>query len=71
MTVKDWFLGEKIDLDFLEEIAELSFYWNKSVDFIVEKWSTPVAALTEKQAAWATTILDDCTEKRINGKYYA
>jgi len=68
MRVGELFEKERIDKDFLyEKMQGRSDYWDGAVDFIVEKWSSEIESMSNKQAAWLTSILDDCVEKRIEG----
>jgi undecaprenyl pyrophosphate synthase len=68
MIVQELFEQEKIDLDFIEEMEDLSAYWQTCVNFVTENWRRRVDGLSAKQGAWLTKILDDCVEKRIEGK---
>lgn len=64
LTVQDYFQNEKIDLDFIEQKFEGS-YWESALKFVTEKWETDLTELSEKQGSWISKILDDCVEKRI------
>jgi hypothetical protein len=67
MTISELFLGEKIDLEFLEVMACEGDYWENCFNFIQENWDEDVESLSEKQSDWANRILEDCVEKRIEG----
>lgn len=65
MTVGEWFEGEQIFREDVELTGEESEYSANASKFILEKWEADVDDLTPKQADWATRILDDLTERRI------
>lgn len=69
LIVKELFAKEKIDLTFVEDMEDLSSYWQSCVNFVTEHWTRPVVTLSEKQSAWLTKILDDCVERRIESRY--
>lgn len=68
MTIQQWFTSDKVDLDFLDDLADDSDYWRSCYKFVYENWDKEVSELSEKQGAWASKILDDCVEKRIEGR---
>lgn len=70
MTLQERFEKEKIDLDFLEELEELSHYWHTCVNFVIENWRVDERDLSQKQSAWFERIIEDAVEKKIEGKYY-
>lgn len=65
MTVGAWFEGEQIFREDVEAEGAESEYNANAAKFICEKWDVDVDDLTPKQADWATRILDDLTERRI------
>ena len=67
MTVEQYFSTEKIDRTHLWAIQEESEYWEKASLFILDNWDSAFEGLSEKQQAWATRILEDLAEKRIEG----
>lgn len=69
MTVGQLFSSEKIDKDFMLEQSDISSYWNSCYVFVTENWARDIENLSAKQGAWLTKILDDCVEKRIEGKH--
>lgn len=66
MTVQEWFEGDKITREMVDEMGEESEYSMKAATFIGEKWNTDADDLTPKQSDWAGRILDDMVERRIN-----
>lgn len=68
MTVQEWFEGDRITREDIDQMAEESEYSANAARFIGEKWNTDVADLTVKQADWAGRILDDMVERRIEGR---
>lgn len=68
MTVGELFEAEKIDKDFLNDLSDESKYWEGAVSFVLEKWTTDADRLSPKQGKWLTSILEDCVERRIEGK---
>ena len=67
MKVKELFEAEKIDVTFISEVMSDSPYWQSCEKFVAEKWNSEIEAMSLKQGAWLTKILDDCVEKRIEG----
>lgn len=70
MLVCEYFGTEKIDLAFVQDLADKkeSSYWESCIEFVSDNWTNDLENLSEKQNAWLTRILDDCTEERIKGK---
>lgn len=68
MTVGELFEADKITKDFLNLMADESSYWQGAASFVLEKWDTDADRLSPKQGKWLTSILEDCVEKRIEGK---
>lgn len=66
MKVSEVFEAEKIDLDFIENKFDGS-YWENCYNFVNDYWNVDIDNLSIKQGSWLTKILDDCTEKRIEG----
>lgn len=68
MTVRELFLNEKIDKDWLiTNMTGISSYYENTYSFLMENWDRDIEALSPKQGAWLTNILDDAVEKRIEG----
>ena len=67
-NVSELFLAEKIDKNFLSEMQDVSKYWEGAVDFVFSVWDRDVETLSPRQGKWLSSILDDCVEKRIEGK---
>jgi hypothetical protein len=68
MTIGELLSEEKIERKQVENIADESAYWEKASDFILENWSRNLSTLSPKQATWASRIIEDLAEKRIEGK---
>lgn len=68
MKISDKFEQEKISHSMVSDAADISDYWNSSSTFILRNWNQHLELMTDKQAAWAEKILEDLTEKRINGE---
>ena len=68
MTIGELFEKEKIDRDFMWDRFDDEPYWAKAKSFIEDNWNTNIESMSLKQGAWVTKILDDCVEKRIEGK---
>ena len=66
MTIKDLFKAEHLDKKFIEDHFDGS-YWESASSFVEENWDREIDTMSEKQAAWATKIVEDCVEKRIEG----
>lgn len=67
-NVSDVFLEEKITKEILAEMQDISSYWEGAVDFVLSVWDRDVDSLTSRQGRWLNSILDDCVERRIEGK---
>ncbi len=70
MTIQELFEAERIDKDMLGDLAFESPYWASCDRFISDNWTHKIEGLSLKQAAWATRILDDCVEMRIEGRMH-
>lgn len=68
MTVEELFAVERIDADILWAQSEESGYWEKACLFILDNWGEPVENFSKAQLKWCHKILEDLTEKRIEGK---
>lgn len=66
MTIQEMFETEHIYKDDLVLVSEESEYSRNAAGFVLDKWYTDIEDLTPKQAAWASRILDDLTERRIS-----
>jgi len=69
MTVSELFNAEKIERKFIGDNFDSS-YWDSCDKFVGDNWSRDIESMSLKQGAWLTKILDDCVEKRIEGKLY-
>lgn len=69
MTVEELFKQDRITQDMLETVAEDSSYWESASSFVIQKWNTEVGILSGKQYDWLHRILEDLTEKRIEGYF--
>lgn len=68
MTVEELFETEKITVEHVSNIQEESPYWEKAGAFIMEKWEESVDRLSPKQFTWMHKILEELTERRIEGR---
>jgi hypothetical protein len=68
MTVQEWFEAENIQRQDIEAMADESDYSESASQFICQRWDADVEDLSPKQAAWASRILDDMVDRRIQGR---
>jgi hypothetical protein len=66
MTVQEAFEVENLDMSDVAYRSCESPYWEKTLNFITEKWQTDFEDLTIKQAQWVQRVIDDLIEERIN-----
>ncbi len=66
MTVQEWFEGDQVFREDVENMADESEYSAKASAFVMENWERDAESLSEKQATWAGRILDDMVERRID-----
>lgn len=66
MKLKELFINEKLDEDFILDNFD-GAYWESCSVFVVENWNRDTKDLSVKQSDWVLKILDDCVEKRIEG----
>ena len=67
MRVEELFKKEHLSISFIDENFD-GPYWEKVSNFVIDNWTRDINSLSEKQAAWLTRILDDCVERRIEGR---
>lgn len=69
MQVEELFQAERLTLEFLEEHADQSPYWESAHRFVSQNWKRDVNQLTVKQVGWLDRIVEDLVEIRIEGRY--
>lgn len=68
ITVEEYFQEEKLDKDDVFYASELSDYWEKSGEFVIQNWDEHTQDLSVKQFIWLERIRNDMAEMRILGK---
>lgn len=66
MTVGEWFEGDQIRRENIEEMLGESDYSDKAANFVLQVWERDADELTTNQSAWAGRILEDMVERRIS-----